>query len=216
MPLNKTPALLNVVLMTSRSGSSLVCKILAAHGLSWSWKGDNPIQHGDGVTTASYLTYEHQGWKNTLKCTCPSGKWPLGFLVPVNDDRLTLMLNYWRSGRDAQVDFVKSGVEFAGLWMALGDELGMDIKFIKVRRPVEQVAASLARRRLGDALLGAEVAERRFRLMDNIEGPDVHTDVLTHSGMWRRSGIREALIQCGVDPRHDLIRQQINPAIFHN
>jgi hypothetical protein len=112
-------------------------------------------------------------------------------------------------------DFVKSGVEFAALWMALGAEIGIDVKFIKVRRPVEQIAASLARRGIGDAALGAEVARRRFKLMDMIEGPDVHTDVLALTGMWRRSGIREAIEQCGKTPDNILIKQQIDGKIFH-
>jgi len=202
----------NIVLMTSRSGSSLVCKILAAHGLKWQDGDQNPEQYASGGA-AGYKTFEHPGWKAQLKRTAPGGKWPLGFLVPNSEDRLKIMLNAYGSFNGP--DFVKSGVEFAALWMALGAELNIDMKFIKVRRPVEQIAASLARRGIGDAALGAEVARRRFKLMDMIEGPDVHTDVLVNSGMWRRSGIREALIQCGVKPDHMLIRQQIEPGKFH-
>jgi hypothetical protein len=203
---------MNIVLMTSRSGSSLVCSILAAHGLTWALNNERPAQlpRGEG---AGYETFEHHGWKATLKKTTTNNKWPLGYLVPVTNKGLDIMKAYYKTV--PPVDFVKSGVEFVGMWMALSDLLDIDMKFIKVRRPVEQIAASLARRGLGDVELGREVAERRFKLMNNIEGPDVHTDVLVHSGLWRRSGIREALIQCGVEPRHDLIRERINTKIFH-
>jgi hypothetical protein len=203
---------MNIVLMTSRSGSSLVCKILAAHGLTWQDGNRHPEQLPRG-SAAGYPTFEHPGWKAALKKTAPGGKWPLGYLVPVTDERLKVML--YAYGSYDGPDFVKSGVEFAALWMALGTEIGIDVKFIKVRRPVEQIAASLARRGIGDAALGAEVARRRFKLMDMIEGPDVHTDVLALTGMWRRSGIREAIEQCGKTPDNILIKQQIDGKIFH-
>jgi hypothetical protein len=204
---------MNIVLMTSRSGSSLVCKILAAHGLTWKDGDQFPEQPARG-NAAGYPTFEHPGWKAQLKRTAPGGKWPLGFLVPNSEDRLKIMLNAYGSFNGP--DFVKSGVEFAALWMALGAELNIDMKFIKVRRPVEQIAASLARRGIGDAALGAEVARRRFKLMDMIEGPDVHTDVLVSQGMWRKSGIREAIEQCGKEPDNNIIREQIDRGIFHD
>ena len=203
---------MNVVLMTSRSGSSLVCKILAAHGLKWQDGSDNPSQSGSG-DAAGYPTFEHPGWKATLKSTTTNGKWPLGYLVPNSDERFEIMERYYAN--TPSVDFVKSGVEFAALWMALADNVGFDINFTLVRRPVEQIAASLARRGIGDAALGAEVARRRFKLMDMIQGVDVHTDVLAKTNLWRRSGIREALEQCGVVPDNNVIREQIDGKIFH-
>lgn len=205
---------MKVVLMTSRSGSSLVCRILAAHGLTWKDGTRDPSQSG-GPDSAGYRTFEHPGWKATLKKTSPSGKWPLGYLVPVTDERLAIVQEYYEKGKNAQVDFVKSGVEFAGLWMALSDALDLDFRFIKVRRPVPQIAASIARRGIGDATLAAEVARRRFALMDNIPGPDVESHTLVSRGLWRMSGIREALIECGVEPDHLLIRQQVEPGKFH-
>lgn len=203
---------MNIVLMTSRSGSSLVCKILAAHGLKWQ-DGDHAPRQNSSGGAAGYPTFEHPGWKATMKATAPKNLWPLGYMVPVTNQRLNIVRQYYEQAEPVQ--FVKIGVEFAALWSALADDFGFEVKFIKVRRPVEQVAASLARRRLGSVDLGIEVAERRFKLMDVIEGVDVHTDILVNRGMWRTAGMREALEQCGVVPNNMIIREQINPGIFH-
>ena len=153
----------------------------------------------------------------TMRKVSPKKLWPLGVMVPVTEERLQIIDRFYcqLQKEDRLPDFMKCGVEFAGLFMALADWREEDIRFVKVRRPVEQIAASLARRRVGDAEYGAQVAERRFKLMDAIDGPDVHTDILVHGGMWRTSGIREALEHFGVTPNSMFIREQINARIFH-
>jgi hypothetical protein len=173
---------MNIVLMTSRSGSSLVCKILAAHGLTWQDGNRHPEQLPRG-SAAGYPTFEHPGWKAALKKTAPGGKWPLGYLVPVTDERLKVML--YAYGSYDGPDFVKSGVEFAALWMALGTEIGIDVKFIKVRRPVEQIAASLARRSgrsHGRSGVDWDVASQRYPRSDRAMRQDAgqHPDKTTN------------------------------------
>ena len=212
---------MNIVLMTSRSGSSLVCKILAAHGLRWQDGNKNPEQNPRGGA-AGYPTYEHPGWKATMKKTAPGGKWPLGDLVPVNDERMGILNAYWLRQCHGKVlpDFIKCGVEFAGLWMAQEENIHSRISFICVRRPIEQIAASLARRGIGDAAYGAEIAERRFKLMDMVKETwpfvvDVDTHVLAKTGMWRKSGIREAIRLAGGEPSNLIIKDQIKPDIYH-
>ncbi len=203
---------MNIVLMTSRSGSSLVCKILAYHGLKWQWKKENPTQVNGKIP---YFTYENPKWKKVMKSCAPNKKWPLGTLVPATDDRVSIIDHYYKNSE--RMDFIKIGVEFAALWMAHADMVGYEVNFIKVRRPPEDVAKSLRRRGVGGFDKGLEVAQRRFKLMDMVPGVDVHTNLLVANDpvTVRRSGIYEALRSCGVTPSQSNIKNAIMKGALH-
>ncbi len=211
---------LTVVLMTSRSGSSMVCKILAEHGLRWQDGGFDPKQSSRGKDTHEYRTYEHPTIKATLKsCThkVPRKRhWPLGEMVATTNPRLDIMkvVMAFVQGR-CPIDFFKAGVEFADLIQDWGDLASRKINFIKVYRPPEDVAASLERRKIGSYALGYEVACKRLSLMDDVPGVTVATNMLIDEVDWPMSGIEDALWYCKTKFDPEAVRRAIQPEKFH-
>lgn len=211
---------MNVVLMTSRSGSSLVCRILAEHGLRWQDGGTNPSQPIRGRDTASYFTYEHPSLKAAMKsCTHKSKikrRWPKGDMVETTNPRLDIMKEAMkRCDNWHPIDFVKAGAEFANLWKDWGDMMRREINFIKVYRPPEDIAASLERRDIGPYDIGYEVAVKRLKLMDTVPGITVATNMLMDTADWGYSGIEDAVLSCGIEFDPEMCGKAIQPEKFH-
>jgi hypothetical protein len=208
-----------VVLMTSRSGSSMVCRILSEHGLRWRDGNADPYQSASGIDTHGYRTYEHPAIKAALKSCIHKDpkkrKWPKGDMVATTNPRLDILKAAMGWPDDLPIDFVKSGVEFADLWQDWADLASIPITFIKVYRPPEDVAASLERRRIGSYQEGYDVAVKRLRLMDGIPGVTVATNMLIHRVDWGYSGIEDAVLSCGVEFDPDACRRAIEPEKFH-
>lgn len=201
---------MNVVLMTSRSGSSLVCKILAAHGLRWQHGKEFPeqVRRGEGHP---YATYENHHVKEALRKCSPGKKWPMGKLLPVTNKRLDILKH---AMLDENIDFVKSGVEFAELWAAWGEVICERINFVKVYRPPQAVADSFVRRGIGEWQLAHDTAQARFRLMDDIPGHWVYTHKLA-SGNFYEANIQRAVMSCGAIFDADITDSCIKRGIFH-
>lgn len=211
---------MNVVLMTSRSGSSMVCRVLAEHGLRWKDKAQSPRQHPRGNGTHGYATYEHPGLKATMKSCVhkepKKRKWPKGDMVETTNPRLDIMkAAMQRIDSEYPIDFVKAGVEFAQLWDDWAALAGRVINFIKVYRPPEDIAASLERRGIGPYDLGYEVAIKRIKLMAQVPGFTVATNMLIDEVDWEYSGIKEAVLSCGVEFDLEKCRRAIQPEKFH-
>lgn len=206
---------MNVVLMTSRSGSSLVCRILAEHGLRWQDKGSNPLQSARGGG-AGYYTYEHPSIKAALKsCTHKDKryqKWPQGEMVTTTNPRLDILKT---AMENEDIDFFKAGCEFADLIKDWSDLVRVKMNFIKVYRPPEDIAASLERRGIGPYELGYEIACKRLQLMDTVPGITVATNMLIDRTDWEMSGIYEAIRSCGVQFSEHKILKAIQPEKFH-
>jgi len=201
---------MNLVLMTSRSGSSLVCKILAAHGLRWQDGNLNPMQQTRGGV-APYYTYEHTTIKRALKRCTPDGHWPMGEMVEVTNKRLDLMKATINING---LDFLKVAAEFADLWLAWGAMMSEPINFIKVYRPPEDIADSLVRRGIGAWQLGYDVSTKRMELMEPLEGRWVSTPPLANSD-WERSGIVQVLDETAGYHDEKLIKGAIEKGKFH-
>ena len=201
---------MNIVLMTSRSGSSLVCKILAAHGLRWRDGNQMPMQQARG-TAAGYYTYEHPTIKAALKKCTPNGHWPMGDMVKVSNRRLDIMKKLVDI---KDIDFVKAAAEFADLWLAWAAMMSEPINFIKVYRPPEDIADSLMRRGLGEWQLGYEISEKRLGLMESLSGRWVSTNLLV-KGDWTSCGITQALDDVAGYHDEKLIVSSIEYEKFH-
>lgn len=188
------------VAMTSRSGSSMVARVFAEHGLRYC---DPRVPRDANMQWShkygSYYTYEHY----RLKMACrhaSGGVWPRGEMV----DPATADLTYLRRELDdrehADIDFVKMGVEFYECFAFLAQEKRVRLDLVKVRRPPDAVAASLLRRNhLANAegiTQAVEVAKARFKLMDRLPGVNVYSDMLAR-GDWEASGIVAAFEVCG-------------------
>ena len=206
--------------MTSRSGSSLVCGILAAHGLAWQDGNSDPRQHYRGPGSYGYRTFEHPSIKAMLKTTIhpekKCQKWPKGDMVPVTNPKLDIMKRGMQNAYWLPLDFVKSGVEFADLWKAWGELASIDINFIKVYRPPEDIAASLERRGIGPYDVGYEVACKRLELMDTVPGVTVATNMLMAEEDWHVSDIKRAVESCGVKWDRAATKLVIDPEKFHD
>ena len=206
-----------VVLMTSRSGSSLVCRILAEHGLRWQDGKHNPVQAARGHDVASYHTYEHPTIKAALKsCTHKDRKkrrWPTGEMIATTNPRLDILKKTMLECDP--IDFVKSGVEFAQLWDDWAQLSGRVVNFIKVYRPPEDIAASLERRGIGSYNLGYETAVKRLKLMEKIPGWTVATNMLMATEDWGYSGIEDAVRSCGIEFDPVACNNAIKPEKFH-
>ena len=202
-----------VVLMTSRSGSSMVCKMLAEHGLAWKDPTKGPPRQPQHRDRPPYFTYEHPSIKATLKRTTPNGKWPRGDMVRVTNRRLNILKSHLTDDWD-DVDFFKAGVEFADLIreFSLMKE-AREPKFIKVYRPPEDVADSLANRGLGEWFVGYEVAQKRFSLMEGVDGHTICTPLLAQY-QWQMSGAQEAFEACGIQFDEDAAKRSIEDGLF--
>lgn len=196
--------------MTSRSGSSLVCKILAAHGLRWRDGNQMPMQQARGGA-AGYYTYEHPSIKKALKKCTPDGHWPLGDMLEVTNGRLDTM----KSLIDIKsIDFVKAAAEFADLWVAWGAMMSEPINFIKVYRPPEDIADSIVRRGIGEWQLGYDISKKRMKLMEPLNGRWVSTDSLVKDN-WLGSGIVQTLDEVAGYHEKKLIVGAIDKEKFH-
>jgi len=205
-----------VVLMTSRSGSSMVCRVLAEHGLLWKDGQNDPVQIGHGVENASYKTYEHPGWKKCMKSLVSDNnpKWPLGEMLEPTPMRINKLLAYYIN--QPQIDFVKVGVEFAQCWQEFAAHTGKSVDFIKVYRPPEDIAESLERRHIGSYALGYKVAVKRLKLMEGLPGEFVATNLLVGTGEDQAlSGIYEALRDCKIEVDYGAVIRAIEPEKFH-
>lgn len=187
------------VLMTSRSGSSMVCKLLAEHGLKWNDPAcTEPRQRAAGGR-AEYNTYENRPLKNTLRdiCNRHGRDWPqCHFWTSDAIDGDVVLLDRWYIDQDVQ--FAKMAVEFGELAMRWSDVTGITADFIKVRRDPRAVADSHKARFGRDWDNAYSIALKRYALMDQLPGYDVYTDLLA-LGHWNDSGIVHALTRCGVE-----------------
>jgi hypothetical protein len=172
--------------MQSRSGSSMVAGIFAAHGF---WVGESY----DGT---GYRTFEN---------------WQVKATISENKERLTRgeFVDAFDIGfePDREPWIWKGPVEFYPCFA--------DLEHIPVlvRRDLEaNTQAVLARHPGGDYEYARDLAARRNELMDEIDGIDVYTDRLISGDL---SSIRNAIEACDIEFDPDLAASVIRPEMWH-
>lgn len=195
------------VLMTSRSGSSMVCRILAEHGLKWNDPNcPEPRQLAKGGR-AGYDTYENRPLKLALK-RIADGRWPHGKFWSPRDWDIRRFNEWWKS---QNIDFAKMAVEMAPLAEHWALRYGHDIRFIKVVRPADQVARSHEARFGRNYQEAFNMALTRYRLMNTLPGVMVHSEkIVDHR--WNDSGLLDAFADCGLDFNEEAARRAIQPS----
>jgi len=183
-----------LILMTSRSGSSLVAKIFAAHGFDIG---------SEQTYSCGYATYENARVKEwiaqhkhllPLKTGLPCDYVPgVEKCIPPNG-------------------VVKIGMEYAGLFVK------MSPKVITVKRDVWSVASSLAAKRGNPdkAQNCVSVVVARFAGMDRMRkkwnGAEINTDQIIAGDF---SGVRAAFEHHGIDFDEDKARACVEPDKWH-
>jgi hypothetical protein len=173
--------------MQSRSGSSMVAGIFAAHGF---WNGESY----DGV---GYETYENVQVKDVIrenKHRLTRGEFVEPFDIEFEPER-----EPW---------FWKGPVEFYPCFQHL------DPVVILVRRDIEATARSvLARHPYGEIEYARKLAIQRHNLMNQVDGINVYSDELIAGDY---SSIKHAIYACGVDFSRELADQVIQPKLWHH
>jgi len=190
-----------VILMTSRSGSSMVSGIFAAHGLWYSEPSPD-----DYSVFGNYKLYENQKMKRWLKryfniagTRFVSEEWNDQFMVQVN-----------RIYPEGQRWFWKGGVMFWPLWRQL------DPYVVFIRRPLEQ-AVSSAFEKQGHNTVSREACREmisaRYRLMNQVRyetgGIDIRTDQVAEGNY---ETLQQAFAYCNLDFQPGLADDIVEPA----
>lgn len=191
-----------IILMTSRTGSSMVAGIFAHHGL---WCGEE-YYTGSGLGK-DYLSYETVAVKEWLR-----PRYGLQGATLVSDE----LADEFRAFIGNLVPkgprwMVKCGVMFWPIFAQFEPHL------IFVKRNFESsVAAIMGRPGAAGEAEVRSVIERRYALMDAIQakhgGRVIDTDALIDGDF---TGIKAAFDYCGLEFVEDLARQVIDPELWH-
>lgn len=191
-----------VILMTSRTGSSLVAGIFAKHGL---WHGPTYTTHPP--FGEPYKTFEVADLKPWLR-----SNYGLNGCEFVPDDRA----DEFRSVVDGVMPsdqrwMAKLGVMFWPLFRQFKPHV------VVVKRDLcASVDAAMARAKDNDRGKAEKAISRRYELMDEViaetGGSVVVTDELIAGDI---TGISAALRQCGIEPDETIIKQAVDPKKWH-
>lgn len=176
-----------LILCTTRSGSSLVTAIFAAHGLNF----------GQDAMTAGYRSFEDQAVKAHLR---PMSNGPFEWATDAGGTADLI--------RERGIDVFKCGLEY---WPAFE---GMDsLHVVKVKRNPASVAASLAEKKGLPIEQCLEAVKHRYAMLDTIPGVEVDTDALVGGDF---GGIWLAFSRCGLDLDIGKARKVIRPDMWRH
>lgn len=177
-----------VLLCTSRSGSSMVASMFAAHGLNC----------GEVGHTLGYCSYENQPMKYHLKRMAKQAGTQFPVWLPELGGTREL-------AEQLGLELFKCSVEqwkpFEG-WCTP----------VKIKRNIENAARSVTDKNGGDYDQAVWMIEQRYRLMDTIPGPTIDTDKVMAGDL---SGVAEAFEYCGLEFNEALARSCIKPGMWH-
>lgn len=203
-----------LLLMTSRSGSSMVAEIFEQHG--WKW-ASNPKKNPVVGRNVRYRSFENQVIKGYLKSEFGT---PLGDMITFDDRHVAefhALLNREFSGmlRWNVRHFWKGAVEFFPLWNGLAEDRLIQIEPIVVYRPLEKVIESVLAKRGGRGSLpeARAITEKRYdilhELMSESAYPAVMTDELVSGNL---SSIEQAFAEYGHGFDPAVARAVIDPS----
>lgn len=168
-----------LLLMTSRSGSSMIADIFVRHGLHWATNTSrNPVVGGEKVR---YKSFENQVVKNYLKSQFGT---PLGDLITYDDKHVSefaALLKREYIMREGHANVWKGAVEFFPLWQALAEEGRITIRAHIVYREMSKVIESvLAKRRgRGDENEARRITEKRYEIFGDLATDYAASVILT-------------------------------------
>lgn len=205
----------HLLLMTSRSGSSMVADIFVRHGFYWAKNENrNPLVGGKKVR---YHSFENQAVKDYLKSQFGV---PLGDLITYDDTHANQFAALLRNEYQGEKPNVwKGAIEFWPIWLEmfrLGVIYNMQVSIIY--RDKEKVIESVLAKRQGrgDENEARRITDKRYELMHDMMSeyaiPAIYTDELIAG---KYDSIEEAMSQTQGDlfPRFDpeIARAVINP-----
>lgn len=180
--------------MQSRSGSSLVASIFAAHGYK--------TRHDRSVNAFGYVNWEH----------VPAKRWAYSRKQRMNyrNGHFVRYTPGIGSTIDAN-DCVKIGIEYWPLFR------GLDYKLFCVRREPEQIARSLLEKNGGkNPRRVRAMVELRDAMLDEARdganGVDIFPDAIVQGDF---SGLRAAFEHHGLDFKESRTRACVDPAKWH-
>jgi hypothetical protein len=200
------------LLMTSRSGSSMVADIFARHGFFWARNTDqNPLVGGRKVR---YHSFENQYVKSFFRDQFGT---PLGDMVTFDDAHVRnfrAVIGTEYGGHDPCM--WKGAVEFYPMWQAIDDAEGR-IKPIVIWRPMNAVMDSLRAKRKHlkrgtneEALLS--ITSKRYEIMGRLAAdyafPVVETDKIV-KGDW--SSLEQAFDHYGFEMDEAVVAATVQP-----
>lgn len=199
-----------ILLMTSRSGSSMVADIYHRHGFFWARnERQNPVVGGRKVR---YRSFENQFVKDFNKTHFGI---PLGDFVTYDDQILRAFYEMLRMEYEGQGPAMwKGAVEFFPLFNALAEAGMWNIKPVIIWRPKLAVMESLRAKRQGrvDEAKLVQITDKRYEMLGMLASdyayPVVETDALVKGD---RSSIEQAFRHWGHDYSEDVVLQTIKP-----
>jgi len=174
------------ILFTSRTGSSMVAGIFAAHGLNY----------GGGRNAPGYFDYEYPELKEWLG-TCKPDGYDFESFVPYKPG-ITGVVN--------GLDMMKVGVQY---WPVIKE---LNPKAVKVKRNLESAARSVADKRGEPYDSTYAIVKKRFDMLDSVPGVEINTDELVNGDL---KTLREAFDYCDLDLDEEKAMSVIKPDRWH-
>ena len=198
-----------LILMTSRSGSSMVADIYRRHGFFWaSDESKNPLV-GRKVR---YNSFENQVVKKFMKANFGT---PLGDMISFDDQQAAAMRELIKHEYAASTMCVwKGAVEFFPIWWELHNRGDIVVKPVVIWRPMKAVMDSLRAKRQGnvDEKRLVEITDKRYDVLGGIATdhafPVIETDELVKGNL---GSLRDAFDYYGHNFDEAIVRETIKP-----
>ena len=157
----------DLLLMTSRSGSSMVAEIIVRHGFHWASPAAQKRNPVVGSNKVRYRSFENQVVKDFNKKNFGT---PLGEMITFNDlqaDRFEALLQQEYSADIPNV--WKGAIEFFPLWLEMEERGIVKLNPMIVYRSKEKVIDSVLAKRNGKGGLAEATAitDKRYEMMDD-------------------------------------------------
>lgn len=203
---------ITLLLMTSRSGSSMVADIFERHGFRWA---KNPKKNPVVGRRIHYRSFENQTIKLYLKSAFGT---PLGDMVTFDDRHVSefdVVLRREFEGTRGAPCFWKGAVEFFPLWNGLAEEGRIKIEPIVIYRPMEKVIESVLAKRGGRGSLpeARAITKKRYEILHELMSESAYPAVMTDelvSG--KLSSIEQAFAEYGHGFDPAIARAVIDPS----
>lgn len=179
-----------VLLCTSRSGSSMIAGIFAAHG----------VNCGQTFQGSEYQTFENLELRRHVRDLAQrGGNEFLDWVKPLGGTEELV--------RRLGVDLFKCSVE---CWKPFEPFA----KAVKIKRSVDSAARSVVSRGTDrDYDEAARIIRKRYAMMDSIPGPTVHSEKVIAGDF---DELREAFAYCGLEFDEAKARRCIKPKMWHH
>ena len=178
------------LLCTSRSGSSMITGIFAAHGL----------ELGEVRNSGPYKSLENIVLRDHVRELSVRGKNKFLEYIPALGGTKELV-------EQLGVDLFKCSVE---CWKPFEPFSTA----VKIKRNIKNAAESVTKRGVDrDYDEAVKIIEKRYQMLDSIPGPTIHTDKVMAGDY---SELKAAFDYCGLVFDADLAKSCIDPTLWHH